>query len=213
MLITGPASHMVRVFGAVVLAVAGLSLVIPASARAFDDFDRLQTVEAAKKFYDTAPLPFLLSNCTFFVSQALWDGGLPSTADWTPNSSDPSKLATDLLNPGPTKPAADADYFKNYMRNSGRATITEIKWSDNTAGGAQLADVIGYDWDKASGGKGSDGVIDHLAIVTGFTSDHYPLVTQHTPSRLDRGWSWDPDNNNWIEKTNPGSRAYLIHFH
>ena len=49
-------------------------------------------------------------------------------------------------------------------------------------------------------------------MVTGFTNDNYPLVTQHSPGRLNRGWSWDPDGNNWIEFTHKGSRAYLLHF-
>jgi hypothetical protein len=92
------------------------------------------------------------------------------------------------------------------MVKAGTATITEVKWSDNTAGGAELADVIAYDWNG-----GADGVIDHLAMVTGFTSDDHPLVTQHSPSRLNRGWSWDVDGKNWIEFTHPGSRVYLIH--
>jgi hypothetical protein len=105
-----------------------------------------------------------------------------------------------VYNPGPTRAAALTDEFKNHMVRCGKATLTEIKWSDNTAAGAQLADVIAYDWEN-----GADGRVDHLAMVTGFTNDNYPLVTQHSPGRLNRGWSWDPDGNNWIEFTHKGS--------
>jgi hypothetical protein len=71
-------------------------------------------VEAAKKVWDTpGPFSLLGSDCTKFVSQALWDGGVQPTADWTASSTDPSKLATDVYNPGPTKAAAVADVFKN----------------------------------------------------------------------------------------------------
>ena len=143
-------------------------------------------------------------DCTFFVSSALWAGGLPRSADWTDRSTDKSKLASHRWNPGATKDAADADYFKNYVVNNHIATIKEVSWSDNTAGGAQLGDVIGYDWNGRP-----DGILDHLAIVTSLNQYGYPSVTQHSPSRT-RYWSWDPAGN-WIQVTHPGSRVYLIH--
>jgi hypothetical protein len=144
-------------------------------------------------------------DCTYFVSSALWVGGLPKTADWTNNSWDWNKLASHGWIPGPTINAAYADAFKNYVVNSRIATIKEVRWSDNTAGGAQLGDVIGYDWDN-----GADGRLDHLAIVTSLNSQGYPSVTQHSPSRT-RFWSWDPRKGNWIEFAHPGARVYLLH--
>lgn len=178
-----------------------------APAHAFDTFGRLQAAESAKTFWDTAgPFSIIGSDCTNFVSQALWSGGMQPTADWRADSTDKSKLASDLYNPGPTRAAALADEFKNYMVRTGLATVSEVKWSDNTAGGAELADIIAYDWEGPA-----DGRVDHLAMVTGFTDDGYPLVTQHSPARLNRGWSWDPGENNWIEFTHEGSRVYLLH--
>lgn len=53
--------------------------------------------------------------------------------------------------------------------------------------------------------------MDHLAIVTGFTDDNHPLVTQQAPSRLNREWSWDLSVGRRIEFTHPGARAYLLH--
>jgi len=133
------------------------------------------------------------TDCTWFVSQALWAGWLPRTAAWTDS-------------PGPSVAAIRADAFKNAVINAGYATITELSWSDNTAGHAQIGDVIAYDWDR-----GADGFVDHLAIVTSLNAQGYPSVTQHSAARVDRYWSWDPAGNDWIQNTYPGARVYLLH--
>ena len=185
----------------------------PAKADA-DPITRMEIVDFAKDMWNVPlselGLPSVVGlpseECTYFASSAWWAGGIPRSSDWTSNSTDSSKLASDLMNPGPTKAAASADQFVRYAETSGLASVTRIQWSDNTAAGAELGDVIAYDWDGAA-----DGGMDHLAVVTGFAEGGYPLVTQHSPSRLDRGWSWDPGGNNWIEYTHPGSLAYLVH--
>jgi hypothetical protein len=161
------------------------------------------------------------TDCTNFVSQALWIGGLKRTLDWTDKSPDKS---VDSWKNGGTVAEVKADAFKNYIVNTGLATIKRISWSDNTAGGAQWGDIIAYDWEKGSGiqrRNGADGFIDHLAIVTGFHNQTNPLVTQHSGSRLNRYWSWDPNAKNgkgdWIENSYRASgkdeqpRVYLIH--
>jgi hypothetical protein len=132
-------------------------------------------------------------DCTWFVSQALWAGWLPRTTAWTDS-------------PSPSPAAINADAFKNAVVGAGYATIREVIWSDNTAGGAQIGDIIAYDWNG-----GADGIIDHLAIVTSLNAQGFPSVTQHSNARIDRYWSWDPDGGNWIQYTHPGSRVYLIH--
>ena len=190
------------------IAVVGLAVgVSPPASADLDPMTRMQAVHYAQALLD-APYNFE-NDCTYYVSQALWLGGMEPTADWTPKTSDPSKLASHAPwnNPGPSKVAADADDFKKYMERSHTAIVKKITWSDNTAAGAELGDVIAYDWDGPA-----DGHIDHLAIVTSFTDDHHPNVSQHSPTRQDRYWSWDPDGKNWIEFTHPGSRASLIHF-
>lgn len=172
-------------------------------------YNRTAAVNWAVNNYNQSngsPLYYSGDDCTYFVSQGLWAGGIPMNADWTNNSKDSSKLSSRFWNPGPTKTATDADIFKNYVVNNHIATIKEVSWSDNTAGGAQVGDIIGYDW------KGpADGILDHLAIVTSVNAQGYPSVSQHSPSRLNRFWSWDPAGNNWIQNTHPGSRVYLIH--
>lgn len=105
---------------------------------------------------------------------------------------------------GATPTAAVADRFKNYVIDQGYATIAEISWSDPTAAGAQPGDVIAYDWDN-----GSDGVIDHLAIVVATADDGRPVVAQHSPSEL-RPWNTDEKGEALFQKYKE-SRAYVLH--
>ena len=186
----------------------GLGLSSPPVAHAkFDAMDRLETARQAHNLLDAGyTVPW--SDCTYYVSSALWLGGLAPTDEWTPKTSDPAKLASQkMLNPGPSKAAANADDFTKYMERTRTAEVKLIKWSDQTASGAELGDVIAYHWEQ---GKADH--IDHLAIVTGFTKDHHPTVSQHSPTQRDRYWSWSLEANNWIEFARPGSHAYLIHF-
>jgi hypothetical protein len=152
--------------------------------------------------FDT-PL-FEAGDCTWFVSQALWAGGLPRTADWTHDSEDPDKT-TRGFHPGPTPAARLADKLFYYLIDNEIGQVEKIEWSDNTAGGAEIGDLIFYDLQIY--GKYD---IDHAAIVTGFNADGYPLVTQHTNAALDKFWSWSDGYGDWIEYAYPGSVAYLI---
>ncbi|GIH06414.1 hypothetical protein Rhe02_44810 [Rhizocola hellebori] len=126
------------------------------------------------------------NDCTWFVSQALWIGGLPQTATWYPHSVE----------------AVNADSFKNALVRANFATIRELSWSDYTAGGAQIGDVIGYDWNP-------DGRFDHVAIVTSISSQ-IPIVTQHSVANPGRQW-WKDSNGNLLQNSMPGSRVYLLH--
>lgn len=134
-------------------------------------------------------------DCTWFASQSLWAGGLPETSTWARSNWYGSKTQT----------AIRAELLPDYLVSVGWATKKTIYWGDNTAAGAQIGDLIVYDWNN-----GADGTIDHISIVTGFNGT-YPLVSQHTAARWNRGWSWDPSANNWIQSSHPGSVAYLIH--
>lgn len=174
----------------------------PKPATPSQNYNRSAAVQWAHDNVRTAPR--FESDCTWFVSQALWAGGLPKSSDWTSNVTSLSIKKPYLLQP---RAATGADYLKNYLVNdTGMATITELKWSDNTAGGAQPGDIIAYDWNS-----GADGVIDHLAIVTGSTPEGYPLVSQHTPAQYDRYWSYSESGRDWIENAEKGARVYLIH--
>ncbi|HKP42116.1 amidase domain-containing protein [Mycobacterium sp.] len=158
-----------------------------------------------------APERFSGNDCAWFISQALWAGGLPKTADWTDSSLDINKRASkaDVLG-GPTKTAAQPDYLKNYLVDSGTATIQELNWRQNDVPNAQIGDLIGYDWNGRP-----DGTLDHMMIVTGF-SGQYPLVSGHTRATANQGWTWSQVKNDWIEHayaTSAGDapRVYLLH--
>jgi hypothetical protein len=156
-------------------------------------------------------------DCTWFVSQALWAGGLPQSSDWTDHTWNLFDQAARSQYPGPSQTAAEADYLVKYLVGNGYATITQIDWTDNTAAGAQPGDLIAYhwnDWEQPT-------VVDHLAIVDHLNADGYPVIDQHSPEHQ-RYWSWDPDHHGWIQQVdrplNPqGARvdptAWLIHIH
>src|ERR1700676_3337748 len=97
----------------------------------------METADAARNLIN---IPYMFGDgCTYFLSQSLRIGGMPGDADWTPTSSDQSKLATHspAYNPGSTKDPAEADYF-NYMVHSVKATMHKSSWGIKTAGGTQL---------------------------------------------------------------------------
>jgi surface antigen len=176
-------------------------------------YDRYAAVQLARDNVDTPP-SFPDDDCTWYVSQALWAGGLPQSDLWTGNSWNWSLQAARSHYPGPTVDAAQANDLVDYLVTTGIATRIPISWSDNTAANAQPGDIIAYHWNT---GEPSD-QIDHLAFVTDLNSDGYPDVSQHTPA-VTRYWSWDPGGDGrpagWIQNVDrpdgqdPG--VWLIH--
>lgn len=208
---------------------SGGALGVSAASPSTAFYDRTTAVSWAVANYNHQPLIQNNGDCTWYVSQALWAGGLPDSADWTkysPNGVLGNNLeaaAKALIHGGysPTDPinptinATNADDLVRYLVAAGLATKTPITWSDNTTNGAQLGDLIAYDWNH-----GSDGTIDHVAIVTGYApGTHFPTVSQHSQNRLNRYWSFDPTSNGWIENAKEyqaadghgAPQAWLIH--
>ena len=164
-------------------------------------------------------------DCTWFVTQALWAGGFndavvnspatPLTASsvttWLPSQQRPSEPASLRGNRSTRRaPQPWPMSCRGYLESQGWATITKIPWSDNTAKGAQLGDIIAYDWDG--------GTLDfqHLAMVTSLNDQGYPSVSQHSEGRQNRYWSYlpagDGHKGGWIEDLTHGKAvAYLIH--
>lgn len=174
---------------------------IPRSA--FSPYHPEVAIDWANSHYNDDPR-FGDSNCTWFVSQALWAGGIQPTDTWTP-------VASPFTFRPPTT-ASVADHLYGYLLESGQVEMRGISWSDNTAAGADVGDLIFYDL------KINDQYdIDHVAIVSGFTDEGYPLVTQQ--GRKDKGRSWGEKNGRkgWIQDIYYSSgwgepRAYLIKF-
>lgn len=151
-------------------------------------------------------------NCTWFASQALWEGGLPKSDIWT----DISPLwKRKIPNPirhgfrGVTLEARSVQHFQDYMSKSWEVEKHEINdWSDNSLGGkVRVGDVITYDYS-------GDGEVDHAAIVTQLTDEGYPKVTEVNDSgtkKPNRFWSWSLNKNTWIKDSYPNAKAYLLH--
>jgi len=186
------------------LCAAGLPVVQLPNATQPAPFNRQAAVNWALAHINDTPR--FSEDCTWFVSQALWAGGLQKTDSW-------SDLRYGL--PHPTADAVNADQLKSYLVSESRsATIQELSWGQNNVPQAQLGDLIAYDWGTVlpNGAlkKGTDGIIDHMMIITGF-SGQYPLVSGHSAPTANQGWTWSKSNNKWYSAQYPGSRVYLVH--
>lgn len=129
------------------------------------------------------------NDCTNFVSQALYAGGMVTWRNW---SGDYNWFYDDYR---PTHSWGGAHNFYRHWRY--RADLAP-KDTDLAVGDAVNADFSG------------DGHIDHTAIVTAHTSAGRPLVTQHTDDKkdsplsrwFDAGYTvygWEMDNANYFE--------------
>lgn len=185
----------------------------PSTAPTASSASRETAAKWATTNYKESQLGFM-SECTIFVSRALWAAGIPQTRTWTNATKDGDlqggygvwNRATQSA--VPSKAATVAQTFVDDAVASGLADKVAISWTDNTASGAQLGDVIAYDWE-------GDGHIDHLAIVTALNAQGYPSVTQKTPDQLNRYWSWSDTSHDWISSASvyPHAQAYLIRIH
>ena len=116
-------------------------------------------------------------DCANFASQILYEGGFKKNTIWNYSKGDG------------TKAWVNAQAFKNYMINSGRANYI-AKGSYNKiykdAYKLRPGDFVAYE---------KKGKITHISTVTGLDSKGYPLVTCHNTDRLlvpyDLGWSND----------------------
>jgi hypothetical protein len=150
--------------------------------------------------------------CTWFVSQALWAGGLPQTSDWQQNDQDQG-----------THDATYVDGLVNYLVSNGLATWTDITGDMspdvNVVPEAEPGDIIVYDWND--GGT----QFDHMSFVVDTVSGGYPEVAEwgqfdfnpwdyvDNPSSpyVTRGWTYSVMHNEWLQTEHPGMLAHLLH--
>lgn len=116
-------------------------------------------------------------DCANFASQILYEGGFKKNSIWN------------YSNGEGTKAWVNAQAFKNYMINSGRANyIANGSYNKIYKDAYKLrpGDFVAYE---------KKGKITHISTVTGLDSKGYPLVTCHNTDRLlvpyDLGWSND----------------------
>jgi len=115
-------------------------------------------------------------DCANFASQVLFEGGkFKKNSGWNYDSG------------GATSSWLNADSFKRYMTNSGRASVIAHGSYDQIykiSFKLLPGDFIAYE-------KNAD--INHISVVTGADSNGYPLVSCHNSDRnrvpFDLGWS------------------------
>lgn len=146
--------------------------------------------------------------CTWFVSQALWAGGVASTSTWNTTSKGS---------------AVYVDQFVNYAKSQMSASWIDItsNLSTNKVPQAVAGDVIVYNWND-----GGD-VLDHMSLVVNIADGQYPQIAEW--GQLDfsthpwykvsggqspyvvRGWTYSEMHHMWLQKEHPGMKAYLLH--
>jgi hypothetical protein len=162
--------------------------------------------------------PVLFPGCTWFVSQALWAGGLPQTPVW--NGSDHHGRLGHL--PGTIAATAVDEFISNLMATYPLTTQTPLdadRFRGNSVPEAEVGDVIAYDWEN-------DGSYDHLALVTGIADGNYPEVSEwgttdareghFSASYASRGWTWSQNDQAWLQDPGrahptPNVTARLFH--
>lgn len=158
------------------------------------------------------PQALLWSQCAWFVSNTLWNGGFARNSDWT----DEGEHGDHIKVPG-TVIATGAPNLVDYLVGNGWATRHDITANlhSNAVPDARPGDIIAYDWTN-------NGQIDHLALVVDIAPGNYPEVAewgtadgvlQKVSSYQKRGWTYSQKNHIWLqwEKDHGNMQAYLIH--
>jgi uncharacterized protein YraI len=165
--------------------------------------------------------------CAWFVSQALWAAGLPSSSTWNAKGPYRYKNRVGLWTTVPgTETAWTVGKLLDYLRSHFGAQEIDItrNLSTNAVPQAQIGDVIAYDWGEGQG-------ISHVSLVVNIASGQYPEVSEMgqydlgvvggilnkinpvTSSYVKRGWTWSQVHGMWLQRE-PGHkqmRAYLFH--
>ncbi|SRR5581483_1106219 len=144
---------------------------------------------ANPEYYRTAAVNWALDHaedtqthdeeCAYFVSQALWAGGLQQTDQW--NGQGGYRTGNPLHGNLPayfsgTETANVAPDLIQYLRQNYSTDwkyLGSMNASNNNVPEAQPGDIIAYSWH-------GDGHIDHLAFIVGAAADdsEYPLVAE-----------------------------------
>lgn len=207
-----------------------------ASVPVFASYDR-QAAEnwALANAEDTPPNN---GSCAWFVSHALWAGGLPKTSDWNDYWYDSHGFPTAVGGSGVRQGTVDAWGASNlaqYLSSQQYVTVEALgtmNSGNNDLPDARPGDVIGYIWSPPSNIASESlydqlGHIDHLDVVTGSSASdpQYPLVSGWSEDGASavnynqRGWTYSAEHHTWLqwEQDKNGNYpnmhmvAYLIH--
>lgn len=153
------------------------------------------------------------ASCTWFVSNALWAGGLPKSSQWTNEGGFGRMSVPSSYRPGTTSAWA-VDHFQEYIvatyPQTQEVELDGQRFQENAVPEASRGDVILYDWE-------GDGELDHATIVTDIADNNYPEVAEWsiydgrepTPYE-ERGWTHSKKSNAWLQEKFPNVTAYLL---
>lgn len=139
--------------------------------------------------------------CTWFVSQALWAGGFATDSEWTPEGSHSTRRTQGSVT------AWSAPNLVQYLERNYSVQLVPMDFSGNAVPLAEVGDVVAYDWEN-------DGLIDHLAFVTGIAAGAYPEVSEWGTGAnwyTQRGWTYSEINHDWLQVEHPNVSATLVH--
>ncbi|MBX6394323.1 MAG: amidase domain-containing protein [Alicyclobacillaceae bacterium] len=157
----------------------------------FRRFDRLQVFKYAELWWDAYNPRFraFRVDCTNFVSQCLWHGGMPMEMSesveqgwwyaWQGDGQDRWSLSWAVSH--------SLYWYLRALSERGR-----VRFIDHPQQ-LHLGDVIFYDWN-------GDGTWQHTAVVADFDPEGRPLVNAHTTASYHRLWDYR-DSPAWSERT------------
>lgn len=163
-------------------------------------FDRQAAASWARNHADDDQ-PLLYAGCTWFVTNALWAGGMPKNHKWT----DEGSRGHIRKVPGTASATAVQPFLDQLFSTFPGSQLQHLPMNDNRVEEARIGDLIVYSW----GGS----TWDHLAIITDITDDGYPLVSEWGVLGEEyeaRGWTWSEKNDDWLQSDNPEMQAALV---
>lgn len=160
------------------------------------------------------------SACTWFVSQALWAGGLPQSSTW--NGYD--KHRSSIRNLQGTLTAWTTPLFVSYIKQifpHSTFTRLDLRKGHTDVPAAEPGDVILYDWNGKSTTRNWSG-LDHAALVIDDAKgSQYPEVAEWGADDFlwwggavkykKRGWTWSVVSHKWLQEEHRNMRAFLLH--
>lgn len=161
----------------------------------YGGYDRTRAYQYAERWWNDHNPQYtnMGVDCTNYVSQILFAGGLPMVRTgkrqsgwWYSHKGNTWSYSW-----------AVAHALSRYLSTSGGAFHTQIVAGPEAL---DIGDVISYDW------QGS-GRYDHNTVVTGFDPQGLPLVNAHTVNSHQRFFSY-ADSYAWTPRT----RYLFIHF-
>lgn len=138
-------------------------------------YDRTQAVQYAALWWASFNPAFrtLQDDCTNFISQCLYAGGMPMEVT--------GRRDKGWWYQGPREQWSYswtvAHSLRWYLSDSGRAE------ERSEARQLELGDILSYDWD-------GDGTWQHNTIVVGYDREGEPLVAAHTAASWGRPWRY-----------------------